>query len=169
MARKRIEQAKLKTWDDADDALRDIGVIDRAMVRLETEANEKIDGIKKSVETTARQLRENKALLELQLEAFCSANRGDFGKVKSKPLTFGTVSFRESSRIIVKKGKAITEAIIAALKELGHKECIRTKETLNKEEMKKLDEETLARVGARKKAGETFGYEINAEKVREAA
>lgn len=165
MARKRIEGTLLETYDQVDEALRSIGMLDREINLVESGANEQIDRIKADTKAAASPLLEKKAGLELAVKEFCEANRGDFAKVKTRALTFGTVGFRISTKVLIKR---IADTL-QALKDLGLPHCIRTKEEPDKEAMKTLPTETLAAVGASLKTENVFGYEINQERLKEVA
>lgn len=165
MARKRIEGTQFRNWDDVDDALHQIGNIDRELGLLEAGANERIDAIKKETKEAAQPLLDRKTTLEMAMKEYCEANRAEFAKVKTKPLTFGEVGFRLSSKIIIKR----VADTLQALKDLRLIECIRTKEEPDKEAMKNLSSDLLAEVGAALKTENAFGYTVNVEKIREAA
>lgn len=165
MARKRLEGTRLGSWDDCDEVLHEIGELDREIGLLESTQNEHIDLIKKNTKAEAAPLHDRKAALELSLKEYCEANRGEFAKVKTKALTFGSVGFRISTKVMVKR----VADTLQALKDMGLSACIRVKEELDKEAMKNLSTETLAEVGASLKTENAFGYEINVEKLKEAA
>lgn len=165
MTRKRLAGTALTSFDEVDACLKEIGQIDRELGLLEASQNEAIDKIKADSKAAAQPLQDKKATLELQIKDFCEANRGEFAKVKTKPLTFGSVGFRISTKIIIKR----VADTLQALKDLNLINCIRTKEEPDKEAMKNLSTETLAEVGAALKTENAFGYEINQEKIREAA
>lgn len=163
MARKRVESG-LKSWEEADGALRQIGEIERRIEGFEAAGQKAIEQIKENVITEVKPLQEQRSALELQLQAFCEAHREEF-KGKSRVLNFGTVSFRKSTKIIIKGVKAC----IDALRKLGLKDYIRVKESPDKEKMKDLDDAVLIQVGARRQPEDVFGYEVNRERVKEAA
>lgn len=163
MARKRIE-CGLKSWQEADEALLTIGQIERHVEEYEALAQMKIDTIRKDTVAMVKPLQEQKIALELQLQAFCEAHRGEF-KGKSRVLNFGTVSFRQSTKIVI-RGVA---ACIEALRKLGLADYVRVKEAPDKDKMKDLDDATLAQVGAKRQPEDVFGYEVNRERVKEAA
>jgi phage host-nuclease inhibitor protein Gam len=165
MSRKRIEGTALSSWDQVDEALREIGMLDRDLGLLESGANEQIDRIKADTKAAAAPLHDRKAALELAIKEFTEANRGEFTKVKTKILTFGSVGFRISTRVMIKR----VADTLQALKDLGLTGCIRTKEEPDKEAMKNLSSETLAEVGASLKTDNVFGYEINQERLKEVA
>jgi phage host-nuclease inhibitor protein Gam len=109
-------------------------------------------------------LQERKAALEMQLQAFCEGHKNEF-KGKSRTLNFGTVSFRQSTKIVIRG----VQSCIEALKSLGLTDFIRTKEAPDKDKMKDLDDATLSQVGAKRQPEDVFGYEVDRERVREAA
>lgn len=165
MTRKRIEGTVLEGWNDVDSCLMEIGKIDRELGLLEASANEQIDRVKNNTKASAQPLHDKKAGLELAIKEYCEANRVEFAKVKTKALTFGSVGFRLTTKIMIKR---VAETL-QALKDLSLIQCIRTKEEPDKEAMNALPDETLAVVGAARKTENVFGYEINQEKLREAA
>lgn len=165
MARKRLSGTSFESWNDIDRALKEIGEIDRELALLEAGQNEAIDKVKAQTKESAAPLMDRKSALELAMKEFCETNRSEFSKVKNRQLTFGSVGFRISTRVVIKK----VADTLQALKDLGLTHCIRTKEEPDKEAMKALATETLAEVGAALKTENAFGYEINLERLREAA
>jgi len=165
MARKRIEGSQLKSWEEVDICLQEIGGIDRQLAVLEAGQNARIDEVKEQTKNAAQPLLDKKTGLELAIKDYCEANRAEFAKVKTKELTFGSVGFRLSTRILIKR---VAETL-QALKDLSLTNCIRTKEEPDKEAMKALTDETLAEVGAGRKTENIFGYEIKLEELKAAA
>lgn len=165
MTRKRLSSPSLASWDDVDQCLAEIGEIDRELGLIEAGQQEAIDKIKAATKATAEPLQAKKAGLEAQIQQYAEANRGEFAKVKTRVLTFGAVGFRLSTKVVIKR----VADTLQALKDLGLKACIRTKEEVDKEAMKNLPLETLAAVGATLKTEDAFGYEINREKLVEVA
>jgi phage host-nuclease inhibitor protein Gam len=165
MARKRIEGTRLVNFDQVDETLCRIGVIDRELALIAAWANDQIDRIKEEAKEKSATLAEKKAAHERDLKEFCEANRAEFTKVKTIRLTFGSVGFRFSSRIVIKR---IADTL-QALRELGLEKCIRTKEEPDKDRMKDLPDATLAAVGACRKTEDVFGYEIDRARIAEEA
>jgi phage host-nuclease inhibitor protein Gam len=163
MSRKRLAGTALQSWDDVDQSLESIGQINRELALIEAGQNEAIDKIKAEAKASAAPWLDKKAALELAMKEFCEANRAEFTKTKTRLLTFGSVGFRLSSKVIIKR----VSDTLQALKDLGLSHCLRQKEELDKEAMKSLSAETLAEVGASVKTENAFGYEINLEKIRE--
>lgn len=156
MARKRLSGTHFATWDDVDHALKRIGELDRHLGWIEATSNEQIDAIKAASKETATPIAAEKLGLEAAMKEFCEANRSEFAKVKSRDLIFGSVGFRLSTKIVIKR----VADTLQALKDFDLKKCIRIKEEVDKEAMKTLDSETLASVGAALKTENAFGYEV---------
>lgn len=165
MTRKRIEGTALKDWNEVDNALAEIGKCDREMTLLEAGANEHIDIIKSTLKKSVAPFAEKKASLELAIKDFCEVNRAEFAKVKTRELPFGSVGYRLSTKIMIKR---VAETI-QALKDMQLVFCVRTKEEPDKEAMKGLTDEILAEVGASRKTENVFGYEVNQERLKEVA
>ena len=101
MARKRvIEPPSIKTWEDADDALRQIAEATIALGDIESEMNKQIVGAKKVAEEQSKPYKDRVARLEHDLKDFVTEHRADMGKVKTKALTFGEVSFRDRKSVV---------------------------------------------------------------------
>ena len=106
MARKRvIEPPSIKSWEDANEALRQIAEATIALADIEGEMNKQILGAKKAAEEQSKPFKDRVAKLERELKDFVTENRSDMGKAKSKTLTFGEVSFRLSTSISLPRAK----------------------------------------------------------------
>ena len=164
-ARKRIEGPALQTWEDVDHALREIGLIDLDLEAQAAEYNRQVAELKLGLEMEAKALQDRKALLELQVKEFTEAHRdglGEDGEAKSRELNFGKLGFRQSSKIIVRNVKAV----IAALRAKKMLDCIRVKEEVSKEDLRKYDDKVLGEVGVVRKVEDTFWYEVKRDELR---
>jgi phage host-nuclease inhibitor protein Gam len=164
MARKRMEGPMLQSWTEADQTLREIGLIDIEIGKIEGTMNVKISNAKEAALNLAAPRLARKKELELALKEFTVINRGDI-EGKTKTLTFGVVGFHFSTKIVVKKAADT----VKLLKKFGHDICIKIKESVDKQKMKALTDEQLLEVGAYRKKGDTFGYEIDLAKIAEEA
>ncbi|MDA8170289.1 MAG: host-nuclease inhibitor Gam family protein [Nitrospiraceae bacterium] len=160
--RKRVAASKLKSWDEVDDCLKFVGLIDLKLQQIEGELNIAVISAKEAAAKAAAPLIEKKELLELAMKEYAEEHREDFGDRKSRALTFGTVSFRVSTRILITNAKKCVEQ----LKALGLRKYLIIKESPNKDEMAALDDATLAKVGAKRKTEDAFGYEVDFEKLK---
>lgn len=162
MARKRvIEPPSIKSWEDANEALRQIAEATIALADIEGEMNKQILGAKKAAEEQSKPYKDRVANLERELKEFVTENRGDMGKAKSKTLTFGEVSFRLSTAISLPRAKDKIEEIVRRLKARKMMDCIIVKEEVSKEALKKYGEDAVTAVGATWKQSDVFGYELN--------
>ena len=162
MARKRVvEPSGVKTWEDANDALRQIAEAQLAVQDIEGEMNKQILGAKKAAEEQSKPHKDRIAKLERELKDFVTEHRADMGKAKSKTLTFGEVSFRLSTAISLPRAKDKIEEIVRRLKARTMMDCIIVKEEVSKEALKKYGEDVVTAVGATWKQSDVFGYELN--------
>lgn len=169
MARKKINSMiTLHNWDDVDDTLRQIGEHVRDIRAIENVMNEQIATAKAAAVDRSRPLKEQVAALELALQEFALAHRGDMDGRKSKQLPYGTVGFRRSTKIALPSAKEKVAAIVARLRTRGMDECINQPEAkVDKEALKKYGADVVAEVGATLTVTDVFGYEINEERLRE--
>jgi phage host-nuclease inhibitor protein Gam len=163
MPRIRVETG-IKDWEGADLALLNIGRLDRDLEKYEAQLQAAIEEAKQIAVRLSKPLQERKNRLVMDLKSFCEAHAGEM-KGKSRKLNYGTVSFRLSTRIVIKS----IRACVAALKSLGLIECVMVKETPNKERLRELDDAILAQVYAQRVTEDAFGYEVDREKLQEAA
>ena len=162
MARKRvIEAPSLKSWEDVNDALRQIAEATIALGDIESEMQKQIVGAQKVAEQQSKPYNDRIAKLEREIKDFVTEHRDEMGKAKSKSLTFGEVSFRLSTSISLPRAKEKLEEIIRKLKARQMTDCIVVKEEVSKEALKKYGEDTVNAVGATWKQKDVFGYDLN--------
>jgi phage host-nuclease inhibitor protein Gam len=166
MARKSIiEVPAIKTWEEADAALREIAENQIAMQDIESEMQRQIIGAKKIAEQSSKPHADRISKLERDLKDFVEDHRDELGKAKTKALNFGEVGYRLSTSISIPKAKEKVADIIRKLKARGMTDCIVVKEEISKESLKKYGEDTVNAVGATWKQKDAFGYDIYVEKL----
>lgn len=166
MARKKLNMITLQSWQECDEALRAIGEHNRDIAAIENVMNEQIAAAKGAAAAKALPLREQIGELELAIRDFAMRNRDDMDGRKSKLLTFGKISFRTSTRIVLPNAKEQLAAIINRLRALGMVDCINQPDPkVDKEALKKHSAERIAEVGATLKIEDTFSYEVNEERL----
>lgn len=158
---KRKTEIIFKSWEQVDEALKQISKINQELKIHEARLNKDIDTIKANVQSTIAPLQEEKERLEKNVREFTEANMEEFKEKKSMDFSFGQVGFRKSTSIITRNVKAILEA----LKNNKMFDCITVKESINKEELEKYDDESLSKVGAKRKTEDKFFYKINEERI----
>lgn len=166
MTRKHIIEAPaIKSWEEADAALREIAEKQIALQDIESEMQRQIIGAKKIAEQDSKPHVDRIAKLERDLKDFVEDHRDELGKAKTKALNFGEVGYRLSTSISIPKAKEKIEDIIRKLKARGMSDCIIVKEEISKENLKKYGEDTVNAVGATWKQKDAFGYDVYIEKL----
>ena len=160
MARKRLPDApQLQSWDDVNAALKDIAQGEIEIAEIEGKMNIDINDIKEAAEKEIAPIRTLIEDLGKQLKEFAELNRPDFGKQKSKKLAFGTLGWRASKSISIKK--ALTEKIIDNLRKLGMTDCVKVSETINKDVLGTYPDDKIVAAGATVNKKDTFWYETD--------
>ena len=167
MARRKVTCAlQLENWQQADDALRQIGEDRRDLAAIENVMNERIADAKADAEAKGRPIKDHIAMLEQALREFAMLHRADLGKAKSRTLTFGKVGFRQSTRLTLPRGVEKVKTIIEELLRRGMKECVVYPEPkIDKGILGKYPPADIIAVGAGVKVLDTFWYEPDREKL----
>jgi phage host-nuclease inhibitor protein Gam len=160
MARYKPTPEKLESLEDANGALRELGLLEREIETVDAEAQKQIGEIKAAAAKKGEPLRKKIAELSAKIGAFAEYNRADlFKDRKSVDLTFGVFGFRKSTSISVRKTTA------ALLEKLCLDRYLRIEKQPDKEAMKEMDDESLAQVDAVRKIKYDFFCEPNREEV----
>ena len=168
MARKRVVEApSLHSWEDVNDALRQIAEAQIALGEIQSDMQKQILGAQKVAEEQSKPLNDNVAKLEREIKSFVTDHRDEMGKTKSMVLTFGEVGFRLSTSVSLPRAKEKLEEIIRRLKSRQMTDCIVVEEKVSKEALKKYGEDTVNAVGATWKQSDVFGYEANIAKLEQ--
>ena len=168
MARKRVLEApSLHSWEDVNDALRQIAEAQITLGDIESEMQKQVIGAQKVAEQQGKPHRDEIARLEREIKTFVTEHRDEMGKSKSMTLTFGEVGFRLSTSISLPRAKEKIEEIIRKLKSRQMTDCIVVEEKISKDALKKYGEDTVNAVGATWKQTDAFGYEVNIAKLEQ--
>lgn len=168
MARKRVVEApSLHSWEDVNDALRQIAEAQIALGEIQSDMQKQILGAQKVAEEQSKPLNDNVGKLEREIKSFVTDHRDEMGKTKSMVLTFGEVGFRLSTSVSLPRAKEKLEEIIRRLKSRQMTDCIVVEEKVSKEALKKYGEDTVNAVGATWKQSDVFGYEVNIAKLEQ--
>lgn len=168
MARKRVVEApSLHSWEDVNDALRQIAEAQIALGEIQSDMQKQILGAQKVAEEQSKPLNDNVAKLEREIKSFVTDHRDEMGKTKSMVLTFGEVGLRLSTSVSLPRAKEKLEEIIRRLKSRQMTDCIVVEEKVSKEALKKYGEDTVNAVGATWKQSDVFGYEVNIAKLEQ--
>jgi phage host-nuclease inhibitor protein Gam len=163
-------------WTDFDHKLREIALLDLSVAEHARVRDLALVNAQTTFDASTASTIAIRTRLAGELETFYRMHRKEVEEVqgkKSVELTFGRAGLRsKAASVAFLKGYKLIQ-VIAAIKQHTTKwsNLIRTKESLNKPELKKLDADTLAKYGLKMKpAGDEFFFETFPEKaVGEAA
>jgi len=119
--------------DEANTAVRQIGIAQRELLRIEVAMAEELAAIKERYETEAAPIKASISGLHAVLQTWCEANRSTLtrdGKIKTADLPAGQVGWRMRPPRCTVRGE---DTVLEALRRLGLTRFIRTKEEVNKE------------------------------------
>jgi phage host-nuclease inhibitor protein Gam len=156
MARLKPSVKKIDSLEDANLALKEIGLLEHELGAIDADAHKRIAEVKTTAVKTGEPIRRRLADLSELLGAFAEYNRADlFKDKKTVQLSFGNFGYRKSTGISVKK------TTLELLKKLGLEKYIRIKEEPDKEAMAEMDDEALAQVDAVRKVKDDFFCEAD--------
>ena len=136
---------KITDRDQADQALRRLGEIERDLAQRKNAAEESIKKVRDRAKLREEPLKAEKKGLTARLEAWAKTDRKTWGG-KSIKTKHGVLGFRNSSKLkLVKKAEVVLENLRA--RKLTN--CIRTKDAVNKDLVKQLDPEVIKAVGCK--------------------
>ncbi len=157
---KRIKSDKqiepIKDWQQADEFIRQVGGYQILIRNAEKTATEEIDSAKAKLVKAVKPLQDKIIILTDSLEAFAANHTDDFGKAQSRKLNFGTIGWRKSTAVIIKK---TTLELLHKIFKGNAPAFLRFKEDVDKEALQSLTDEQLASVDARRVNKEPFFVE----------
>jgi len=170
MARRKPKNLyPVKDLPAANTAMAMIAELKRKITAIEAQMNEDIDKVKLEAKALAAPLHIRLSEIENGLLAFAEYNKDDLFKSKrSVEIECGSLGYRRSKEV-APKPKKTWKMILKTIKEMGFKDAIRTKESVNKDELHGWPDERLDVIGARRVQKDTFWYEVNEQKLAEDA
>lgn len=159
---KRVKSDKanlieVTSWRHADELVRQIALHQRTIQQFEAATARKIEQAKADMAARTKACQDGIAGCLRSLEAFAIAHKQDLKAQKSKTLNFGTLGWRKSTSIKIKKTTlGLIRQVFSKLKAAS---LIRVKESVDKEALAKLTDEQLASVGARRDSKDVFFVE----------
>jgi phage host-nuclease inhibitor protein Gam len=159
--------APIRDLTDANQALREIAEIDRAVEAANGDLNESIDHLKEEVQAIIAPLLERKEMLGAGLANFAELSKDSvFKERKSRELDFGVIGYRKSTALgTIKKICSTWKEVLGKLRQYDFKEAIRVKEEPDKEVMSEWPKERLELVGVQRVEKDEFYYEVKQEKI----
>ena len=168
MARKRVtDTPRLKSWEDVNDALRQIAEATLTLDEIESDMQRQVLGAQKVAEEQSQPYRDSISRLEREIKTIVTDRRCEMGSAKTKALTFGEVGFRLATSITLPRAKEKLADVIRCLKSRKMLDCIVTEEKVSRDALRKYGEDTVNAVGATWRQRETFGYDLNFAKLEQ--
>ncbi len=147
MARYKPELQQIQSIEDADRVLLDLRTYESQLERIDADAEREIAKIKEKASAQGKTIRERIKELTATLKAFSDFHKKDlFLTRKSVERPFGVFGYRKNPDKI-----SVSKDTIQRLKDLGRADCVRVKESVNKEALRDFTDEELAAVGAVRK------------------
>lgn len=165
MKRVKVEGPKAyATWEEADEALRQIGEAQRAIEAEEHKMQEQIDLAKERAAAASQPYQALIGDLEQRLAVFAEVNRDDLGVRKSRELNYGMLGYRKSTKVVLPRGAAKVLEIIKKLRDRGMGDCVITPaERVDKDALKKYPPNDIVDIGASLEVKDAFWYEVKRE------
>ena len=169
MPRVRMEEkCELKSWDEVNLNLAEIGEQERKFEQITATMQEEIDEAKLKAEDAAKPCQERIEELSHQIKLFADKYPDDFKGKKTKLLTFGSLGYRKSTKIRLPRGSEKVAAMIKLLKAKRMSDCVvKPPEKIDKEALKKYSVKRITGIGATLKIEDVFWYEVDREQLEE--
>lgn len=164
MARKRVTEPQLNSWEQVDECLKVMSDAENQISVIEAEMNAAIAEAKREAEEKAAQYKEMIKQNEGKIKEFTTIRKNEL-RGKSRQLTFGTVGFRQSTKLLLPQD---TAEVILKLRENGMVDCITVKESINKDTIKTYPEEEILKIGGYLQRTDSFWYETDKDRLAEA-
>ena len=160
-----VPSFSVDTLEEADKVLLRIATASLKLKKLEAEAQATINAAKEKLAAARAPLDAQIEELEAPLLEFANVEyRQLFGEgKKSVTLTFGKLTCRRSSKLVVKS----IEKTLALLHEKGWKDAIVVKEQVNKEALSGYTDDDLKSVAVKRLDEEVISYQVDEEKAAE--
>jgi phage host-nuclease inhibitor protein Gam len=168
MAKQRsVKPPALNDWQEVDDALREIGESEIRLEGLEGEMTRQINEIKDKYALQSQPVKDRIKELTGQIEGYVEAHRDGFDGKKTRTLNFGETGYRQSTAIVIPKGKEELDEIIRRLRARGMDACVVVTETVDKDALRAYGEDVVRSVGAGWRTSDKFWCEANKERLKD--
>lgn len=144
---------EINNWEDVDRCLKEIGECEITIKCLEADAQRRINDVRTEADKLGQPLQKTINQLKEQIQSFAEDRKSELSG-KTKKLTFGRIGYRQTGSIIIPAKKM--KQVIHNLRRFGMKDCINTKETINKEILKRYSDADIVQIGASKKIEDKF-------------
>jgi len=136
-------------WRDADRVLARIARLQGRLRRMRARADERISAIEERVGEESVELLSEIADIRQELERFFRENADG---LRSRTLPRGRIGLRFITRLEISRPKTT----LRRLAQRGLGDCIRVRQEIDRQALRRLDAETLRSVGVKRVSRETF-------------
>lgn len=169
-------KSTIENFEDVEKSILELSKHESFIAKEEARMNEKIQKIKDEFEEKTKESRAAKNLVEGEIQAFCTLNKKEFEKTRTKKLIHGLIGFRfNPPKVLQLNRKYSVQTSIELIKKIFKSKYIRSKEEINKDEIligydkKELDDQKLAAIGLKIDQSETFFIKIDWESLESEA
>lgn len=149
------------SWEEIDKALRQLGELKIEKEKNEGELTLKINELKAFYADKNNKVINDIKTIEKEITRYCDENKDSFINKRNKKLNFGVISYRLTEKVVC----SCIPNIIKSLKTLNLDFCLRIKEEIDKDKIKELDANTLAKVGVKVLKEDKLTIEPNVVKI----
>ena len=140
---------KIKSWKGADQALSRLSRIEEGLERVRRKADERIERIEQRLGEENAGLLSEALCLRQELERFF---RGNARRIRSRTLPSGRIGLKTTSTLRIRNEETTLNRIL----ERGLGDCLRITQKIDRQALRRLDDETLTSLGVRRIETETF-------------
>ncbi|MBP8975083.1 MAG: host-nuclease inhibitor Gam family protein [Bacteroidetes bacterium] len=158
----KIEVA-IKSFDEIDGYLAELGAIEASLQHEEAKLNEQEQKARQEFKERTENLVSRKNDILVTLETFCIGNKNEFEKTRVLEFVHGNIGFRTTPpKVTMLNRKYNINTVLELLKKIKLTKYIRTKEELDKEAVladyaaKEINDPKLASVGLKIDQSEVF-------------
>lgn len=139
---------KLRTWEDADGALLHYGQLAIMLADIESAYKQRSADLKKEHEVRVKAIEAERSFALAQIEEFAEEHKDEIivSGAKSRKLRWGVIGWR-ASQALERFKKYTVDYVVKQLKTLKLVHCIVTKESYDKDAVKRLAAEQIKAVG----------------------
>lgn len=146
----------MQNWEDVDCVMRRIGELDLELERINGDATMKMNEVKQAAKEAAGPVQKERKELAGEVEKFCASRKAEFANKRHKRLTYGEIGYRLVRSVPVPRAAEKVKSLLSALKSFGLCSCIEQTEKVNRDEICKLSDEELVKLGLTRTVKDSF-------------
>lgn len=160
----------MNTWEDVNKGLRRMGELAIKKAMAAAAYKEIVDKAQAEFDKVKGPADKQYEKLEAEIKSFATSRKDEFiGKKpdakRTKKLSFGEVSFKLTPGAV--EFDLSEELVIVNLKKLGHKDCVRVVEEIDKDAVKNIEPKDLLKAGIRVEKTDNCKVKPDIKKIQE--